>query len=173
MEYFRDLRPSFWKDSVFKNFGEFEAMILSKEKPPKESYFWIQFPKPFSLSVKQFHNKIEGLERYIWFKKYHYNIEFMAENGRHEHCHLLIDDPEVSVRPARIIANIASHFGLEKNHIECKRQSHSKMNRLNYLKGIKVSEQKMQYVREDNMFREKYNLNVYYNDALHEETESS
>lgn len=173
MEYFRDLRPSFWKDSVFKNFGEFEAMIISKERPTKDSYFWIQFPKPFSLTVKQFANKIEGLERYVWFKKYTYNIEFMGSEGRHEHCHLLIDDPPDSVRPARIIANIASHLNLEKNHIECKRQSHSKNNRLNYIKGTKVCEQKMEYVRQDNTFREKYNLKVYYSDALQKETEST
>lgn len=172
MEYFRDLRPSFWKPTIFKNYGEFEAMIHSKERPTKESYFWIQFPKPFSLDVKQFHNKIKGLERYCWFNKYYYNIEFMGEQGRHEHCHLLIDNPEDSVRPARIIANIASHLALPKNHIECKRQSHSKLNRLNYLKGIKVSEQKMEYVQHDNIFREKYNLKVYYSDAIQEETES-
>jgi len=165
MEYFRDLRPSFWKPTIFKNYGEFEAMIHSKERPTKESYFWIQFPKPFSLDVKQFHNKIKGLERYCWFNKYYYNIEFMGEQGRHEHCHLLIDNRH----DASLLHRYPHHRHYQN---QCKRQSHSKLNRLNYLKGIKVSEQKMEYVQHDNIFREKYNLKVYYSDALQEETES-
>ncbi|AXH78036.1 MAG: putative replication initiation protein [Circoviridae sp.] len=166
MEYFRDLRPSFWKGSTFANYSAFEAMIMEKEKPKTDSYFWIQFPCPNNATPEEFAELLVGLERYVWFRNYWYNIEFQTERGIHIHSHLLLDNPAGSVRPARIIANIASHLKLEKNHIECKRWSHSRTNRLNYLKGMKIPQSKMENVDMDKTFREKYNLkNVYTDDT--------
>ncbi|AXQ65310.1 MAG: hypothetical protein [Circular genetic element sp.] len=169
MHYFRDQTPSFWKGTEFKNFRDFESLIIDKEKGTLP-YYWIQFPKPHNLSTPQlFLDKILGLERYIWFKNYVFNVEF----NPHIHCHLIIKDPSNTCRPARIIDNISKHLGIPGNNVECKRQTHSLTNRINYVKGLKVPQHKQMLVEKDCVDRQNNNIDLYYNDAQsNQETES-
>lgn len=161
MEHLKSLDKSFWKGTSVKNFAEFQEIISAKEKG-SQTYYWIQFPKPHSLaSPNLFLDKIQGLERYSWFKNYIFNIEF----NPHIHSHMIILDPSKVVRPSRIISNIGQHLGIKENNIECKRYSHSYTNRYNYVKGLKIPNDKQLLVEQDKLDREKYNINTYYNDA--------
>lgn len=170
MDYLRAMPRSFWKETSVKNFSQFREIIEEKERG-SQTYYWIQFPKPHSLpSANLFLDKIQGLERYSWFKKYIFNIEF----NPHIHSHMIIIDPGKDVRPSRIISNIGLHLGINENNIECKRFSHSFKNRCNYVKGLKVSCDKQMLVEQDTRDRKKYNINTYYSDAeeSHEKTQS-
>ena len=171
IDHFRSLKPSFWKDTVYENFTEFYEIHKKKDAGESQSYFWIQFPKPHSLSSPYyFLDKIQGLERYSWFKNYLYNIEF----NPHIHSHLILADPSEDLRPSRIIKNIGKHLGIKENNIECKRYSHSYANRCNYVKGLKISSEKQMLVEQDKRDRKIYNIKTYYTDApqSHEETQS-
>lgn len=161
MHYFRDQNPSFWKGTEFKNFRDFQDIIRNKEEG-SEPYYWIQFPKPHNLSTPQlFLDKVKGLERFIWFKNYLFNIEF----NPHIHCHLILRRPDSSVRPARIIKNISKYLGMRENHIHIERMNHSILNRISYVKGLKVDADKLMLVQQDKEDRLKYNINTYYSDA--------
>ena len=169
MDWFACQRPHFWKGSGFKDFSEYKQMIISKEKDD-QSYYWIQFPKPNSLETpNEFLDKIQGLERYSWFKRYIFNIEF----NPHIHSHLILISPQADVRPNRIIDNISKHLEINKNHIECKRYSHSYKNRLNYVKGLKIPQDKQMLVERDILDRQDYNIDTYYTDAVQEEAQST
>jgi len=162
MDWFASQRAHFWKGQPFKDFKEFQQVILAKEVD-NQSYYWIQFPKPHSLATpNEFLDAIQGLERYSWFNKYTFNIEF----NPHIHSHLILISPEKGVRPNRIIENISKHLGIKKNHIECKRYSHSFCNRLNYVKGLKIPQDKQLLVEQDILDRKEYNIDTYYNDAV-------
>ena len=69
--------------------------------------------------------------------------------------------------------NISKHLEINKNHIECKRYSHSFNNRINYIKGLKVPQDKQLLVEADIRDREKYNIKSYYTDALQTEAPST
>ena len=84
------------------------------------------------------------------------------------HCHLIIAGPSEDTRPNRIIKNIAKHLAIKENHIQCKRYSHSFDNRLNYVKGLKISSDKQMLVAQDKEDRKKYNISNYYSDAIQE-----
>lgn len=152
----------FFKGLPFEDGKQMRQYFLDKESGMSQAYLWIQFPKPDILSLpEEFLDKILGLERFIWFKKYLFNIEF----NPHIHSHLIILEPAKSVRPARVIENISKHLGIEKNHVECKRYTHSLQNRINYVKGLKIPQHKQMLVKQDIADREKYNLSTYYSDG--------
>ncbi len=169
MDWFAAQRSHFWKGSGYKDFSEYKQMIVSKEVDT-QSYYWIQFPKPHTLATpNEFLDKILELERFRWFKQYIFNIEF----NPHIHSHLIIISPEKDIRPNRIIMNISKHLEINKNHIECKRYSHSFNNRVNYIKGLKVPQDKQLLVEADIRDRENYNIMSYYTDALQTEAPST
>lgn len=169
IDHFRNLKPSFWKDTVYDGFPDFYELHKKKDFGDATTYFWIQFPKPHSLASPNFFlDRIKELERYSWFKNYLFNVEF----NPHIHCHLIIGDPGENLRPSRIIMNIGKHLGIKENNIECKRYSHSFNNRCNYVKGLKVPSDKQLLVSQDIEDRGKYNISTYYTDAV-QETESS
>lgn len=170
IDYFRNLKPSFWKGTGWSGFQEFYEEHKKRDNGGNTNYYWIQFPKPHSLaSPNLFLDKIQGLERYSWFNQYIFNIEF----NPHIHSHLIIINPAKDTRPSRIIENISKHLGINKNHIECKRYSHSYENRLNYVKGLKIPQDKQLLVEQDIQDRRKYNINTYYSDAVQEEAQST
>ena len=170
IDYFRNLKQSFWSGTGWTGFTEFYEELKKKDNGVNITYYWIQFPKPHTLATpNEFLDAIQGLERYSWFNKYIFNIEF----NPHIHCHLIVTSPGNNIRPTRIIDNISKHLALKKNHIECKRYSHSYENRLNYVKGLKIPIEKQRLVDKDKEDREKYNINTYYSDALPEEAQST
>lgn len=170
IDYFRNLKQSFWKGTGWTGFAEFQEELKKRDSGASTTYYWIQFPKPHTLATpNEFLDKIQGLERYSWFNNYIYNIEF----NPHIHSHLIIINPDKDIRPNRIMENISKHLTLKKNHIECKRYSHSYQNRLNYVKGLKIPQEKQTLVEKDKMDREKYNINTYYSDAIQEEAQST
>lgn len=50
MDWFASQRSHFWKGQPFKDFQEFQQVILAKEVD-NQTYYWIQFPKPYSLAT--------------------------------------------------------------------------------------------------------------------------
>lgn len=168
MEYMRALPPSFWKGTTVKDFAAYHELIKEKEDG-SQTYYWIQFPKPHTLQTDLFLDKILELERYSWFKNYIFNIEF----NPHIHSHLIVINPSKDIRPSRIINNIAKHLGIPENNINCKRYSHSYYNRLNYVKGLKIPQDKQLLVEQDIVDRDKYNLSTYYSDAQPDEKAQS
>lgn len=143
--------------------AELKRRIIEKETGKQPRYFWIQFPAKTDTLPKVFEKQILELSKYNWFKQVTWNIEMHGEQTNHMHSHMIIENPKEQLRPARIIDQLSKHLGIPPNMIHCKRENHSFSNRLNYIKGLKVSPDKQILVEKDNQFREKNNLDIYYN----------
>lgn len=150
---------------AYDDWDEVRRRIVEKEKGNTD-YFWIQFPASPDTLPKVFEKQIFDLAKYAWFKNVTWNIEYYGSKSTHLHCHMIVEQPKSQLRPARVIEQISKSMSIPTNMVHCKRDKHSFTNRLNYVKGIKVSPEKQDLVEKDEIFRKNNNLDVYYKHAI-------
>jgi len=149
--------PEYFEEWLPKH-SEQIASAIERTNTRTMKYYWIKISAPKDIEPLAFLAKIQGLQKYAWFKNTIYNIEF----NPHLHSHILIRQPPATLRPARIIEQASKFVGVEPNMVYCRYFNYDYINRLNYVRGDKIPQHKQELVEKDKLDREKHNMENYY-----------
>lgn len=143
-----------WLENHIRKLNE----AIERQNTKTMKYYWIKISAPKGMEPLAFLAKIQGLQKYAWFKNLLFNIEL----NPHLHSHILIRQPSSTLRPARIIEQASKYIGVEPNMIYCRYFNHSYQNRYNYVMGDKIPEHKQELVAQDRLDRTEHNIEHYY-----------
>lgn len=122
---------------------------------PKEEY-----QKDFSNEIKSCINRNQSMMNN---NDYIFSLEFYGKKSDeiHPHAHILIKGGGMD--KSKIIRAFSRHFKIQKNFIDIQRSEDEilYLKRIDYIKGLKKDE-KMEYCKKDELFREKHGILKYY-----------
>lgn len=161
---FKDSELDYCTCSSSKTLEDFRKKLESEKK---KHYYSFKVHKNNDMSEAEFVKKVLHLPTKFkgWFKQYHFNVEFNVESGIHPHTHIALSD--VDKRKDKLTKKreqLQKYFSTPANMVfgqEVDATHHQ--NNVNYIKGLKKSEEKQSLVEMDKNSREKYNLDLYYN----------
>lgn len=145
------------QETLRKKFG----YDLTK-KQSKYNYYFITINLPETEDEEkalELYEKMQyALTKYKWLRKSIWNIEFYTASGSHPHSHCLCITER---RRDCIIKILSSFFSIEPNFIDIKRFYGDGAGHINYVKGLKKEESKLEYINKDMTLRNKYNIEHY------------
>ena len=138
-----------------KLFRDFECGDLLNDKPHQ----FITVALPNDYDIKKILNYISKPHKWCngWI-----SIEKYSKTGENLHMHIL---KEENYSKTKIIRDLSRRFKIASNFIDVRKGTEPTdwNNRLSYIQGTKVSEEKMEYVAKDKEWRKNANIRDYYN----------
>jgi len=134
-----------------------DAVMIEAGGGLKHTFWTIALPKDYDLGKMQ--EKTEELinkDKYGMGKScavYEYHSE-TCPNGGNLHIHILVPEHGKKTRAGKQIEMVAKHYGIKENFVdrELGIQRDFK-NRMNYVLGRKINDEKQKYVEEDRKWR--------------------
>lgn len=150
----------YYRDECWmKEKNEMKMLILKRVNAKTSHFVTIGFNHQ-TWSIDKCVKVIETIMSFDWIEKGKAVFELHRANGQHPHCHFLID----SILPkSKILEKLWATKGikkivLNKSFIDYKSENH---NHRNYINGQKT-EDKMEYVRMDEKWREANNIPQFF-----------
>lgn len=126
----------------------------------KKTSYMITLNLPNEYPVDKLLEKLKGLEKYAYMKKYFFNIEYFSKKGENLHSHIFVPQ---KIHKTKTIRDFSRWFGIEPNFVDIRQKTTELQynNALSYIKGEK-EQKKIEYVEKDKEWRKKYNLQDFY-----------
>lgn len=135
-------------------FRDFDCGDLLNDKP--HQFITVALPNDYDL--KKLLNYINNPHK--WCKGW-ISIEKYSKSGENLHMHIL---KEGNYSKTKIIRDLSRRFKIESNFIDVRKGTEPTdwNNRLSYIQGTKVSEEKMECVEKDKEWRKEHSIKDHY-----------
>lgn len=160
----------------YSTYREWHELVIARNR--KKHHYGLRITKPTGMTEEVWHRKlIELPTKYIWFKNFHFNMEYWKKDLKHPfgteteyypHSHLSIEDiNNKQYKKNNIVLRVCKHFNLppKSNMVQIWSQMNDNAHN-NYVKYIKRDkpEDKIYLVKKDLETIQEYNLKDYYTD---------